>query len=405
MVSHADVLPGMTRHVHLDPVGGMAGDMFIAAVLDAFSELTAGAIEAAERVAHVKCALLPHKDHVLAGARFRVEDRQSRGHEHASHVHARWADIRARIEASGLEAAVKAHAVGIFTALARAEGKIHGTSPEQVTFHEVGAADSIADIVAVAWLIHALGPATWSVGPLPLGSGMIMTAHGPLPVPAPATALLLRGLRVVDDGVPGERVTPTGAAILRHLGCGVRPGGLRMAASGTGFGTRTLPNLSNCLRLLAFDRVSGVADPGVPHRSLVAVTFEVDDQSAEDLSVGLERLRGMSEVHDVLMMPAYGKKGRMTNHIQVLAAAEAEEAVVAACFAQTTTIGLRTQIVSARALPRRTASVALPGGSVRVKLAERPGGATVKAELDDLAQADTHAARARLRRLAEDAAR
>ena len=222
------------------------------------------------------------------------------------------------------------------------------------------------------------------------------------PCRAPATALLLQGLPVADDGIAGERVTPTGAAILRHLGCGARPSDLRMGLTGIGFGTRTLPGLSNCLRLLVFEREG--ASSAIPHRNLLVISFEVDDQSPEDLATGLERLRTLPEVHDVLTMPATGKKGRLTMHVQVLASATGEEKVVAACFAQTTTIGLRTQLVSARALPRRIASVQTPAGEVRVKLVDRPGGSTAKAELDDLAPTETHAGRARLRRAAEDGA-
>jgi uncharacterized protein (TIGR00299 family) protein len=415
------------RHIHLDPVGGIAGDMFIAALLDALPDLAPGAIAAAEALAPVRCALHAHRDHVLAGSRFTVAEHahdhghghgHSHGHDHGhdhdhhhhdhphghhgDHVH--WAAIRARIAASGLAAGVKARATDIFAGLANAEGRVHGVPPEDVAFHEVGAADSIADIVAAAWLVEAIGPASWSVGPIPLGAGMVRTAHGMLPVPAPATALLLRGLAMHDDGVPGERVTPTGAAILRHLACGPRPGGLRMGPTGTGFGTRTLPGLSNCLRALVFEPEAAGPGAAVPHRTLLVVGFEVDDQSPEDLATGIDRLRAMTEVHDVLTMPAHGKKGRLTMHVQVLASPSSEEAVVAACFAQTTTIGLRTQLVSARALPRRIVSREVGGGAVRVKLAERPGGATAKAELDDLAGAGTHAARARLRRAAEDAA-
>ena len=390
------------KHLHLDPVGGVAGDMFVASLLDAFPALATGAIAAAESAAPVICALTPHKDHILAGSRFAVEERDPRRHDYEHGPHTHWSDIRHALQHAALTGSVKAHAIGIFAGLAEAEGRVHGIDAEQVAFHEVGAADSIADIVAAAWLIDAIGPATWSISPIPLGSGMIQTAHGRLPVPAPATALLLQGLPMADDGIAGERVTPTGAAILRHLGCGVRPNGLRMGATGIGFGFRTLPGLSNCLRVLVFDRDETPA--GIPHRDLLVVTFEVDDQSPEDLATGLERLRSLPEVHDVLTMPATGKKGRLTMHVQVLASVDAEEKVVAACFTQTTTIGLRTQLVSARALPRQIVSVRTPDGQIRVKRVDRPGGATAKAELDDLAPIETHAARARLRRAAEDAA-
>jgi len=388
-------------HLHLDPVGGVAGDMFVAALLDAFPDLSEAAIGAAQAIAPVRCRLLRHRDDVLSGARFEVVE----AHHHPHRHHAHWSDIRARIAGSELAPAVRRHATGIFAALADAEGRVHGIDPEQVSFHEVGAADSIADIVAAAWLIDAIGPASWSVSPLPLGSGQVMTAHGMLPIPAPATALLLEGFEVLDDGAPGERVTPTGAAILRYLGCSKRPAGLRLQRSGIGFGTRTLPDRSNCLRALVFDTVaSDTVASGGSHRDLLVVMFEVDDQSGEDLAAGIDRLRQHAAVHDVLQMPALGKKGRLATHIQVLAQPEATEDVIEACFQETTTIGLRTQVVSARALPRRTAEVPLDGATVRVKLVDRPGGVTGKAELDDLAATATHAGRARLRRRAEDTA-
>ena len=134
------------------------------------------------------------------------------------------------------------------------------------------------------------------------------------------------------------------------------------------------------------------------------ISFEVDDQSAEDLALGIDRLRTHAAVHDVIQMAAFGKKGRVTTHVQVLAQPAAAEDVIDACFQETTTIGLRTQIVSARALPRRIADVQLDGATVRVKLVDRPGGGTGKAELDDLGATATHAGRTRLRRRAEDAA-
>jgi uncharacterized protein (DUF111 family) len=309
-----------------------------------------------------------------------------------------WSDIRASIAGSALPEAVRAHAIGIFAHLAEAEARVHGIAADDVAFHEVGAADSIADILAAAWLIDALGAVTWSVASLPLGSGMVLTAHGLLPVPAPATILLLEHLATHDDGVAGERVTPTGAAILRYLQPGARLGG-RIARQGMGFGTRTLPGMSNVLRAIAFDTAAPAASQG--HRELLVVSFEIDDQSGEDLAAGVAYLRALEGVHDVLLLQAFGKKNRLATQVQVLAAPERTEAVVAACFAQTTTIGLRTQIVAARALPRRMAKATVDGTPVRVKIVERPGGATGKAEADDV-QGATHAQRTRLRRRAEE---
>ena len=136
---------------------------------------------------------------------------------HPHDGHRAWADIRAELDRSGLDVDVKKHAVAIFELLAEAEAKVHGVEAESVTFHEVGAVDSIVDIVAAAQLIALIRADRWTSAPLPIGSGRINTAHGVLPAPAPAAALLMLGLPVIDDGVPGERVTPTGAALARYL--------------------------------------------------------------------------------------------------------------------------------------------------------------------------------------------
>ena len=435
--------------IHLDPVGGLAGDMFIAAILHAFPELETNVLEAITAVepglAHA-CRLQPHNDRVLQGARFVVgevaavpghrhdhspghrdhhEHDHSHGpnghhhpHEHGTghhlhppesaphdHGHTPWAVIRERLERAALSPEVRAHAIGIFEGLARAEAQVHGIEVNAVAFHEVGAVDSIADIVGAAALIAALGGRDgWSVAALPLGSGQVRTAHGFLPVPAPATTLLLAGFLTVDDGVPGERVTPTGAAILRYLNC--RPTAHRPARvlgrMGIGFGTRTLPGRSNCLRVLAFEGA-----PIQPRREEVAVIeFETDDQSPEDLALGLESLRGEAAVLDVLQTTAFGKKGRLVTCVRVLARPEALETVVAACFRETTTIGLRHQVVARVALERRAEEVELDGQTFRVKTVERPGvGRTVKLEAADLEQiAGGQGERAQLRGRVERAA-
>ncbi len=388
------------RHIHLHPLGGAAGDMFVACLLDAFPEHRAAAVEAAEGLASVRCRLLPHGDGTLTGSRFVVDDAP---HDHG-HGHAHWRDIRARLEDSRLAPAVRAHAIGIFAVLAEAEGRVHGVPTDAVTFHEVGAADSIADIVAAAAVIAALAPARWSVASLPMGGGTVQTGHGTMPVPAPATALLLEGFAMHDDGITGERVTPTGAAILRYLECRAAPARGTLRRSGYGFGTRRLPGLSNCLRALVFEAEGAAAAPG--HRELAVISFEVDDQSGEDLATGLDRLRALPGVHDVLQMAAFGKKSRLAVHVQVLAAPDALDAAIEACFRETTTIGLRTHLVEGRALARRFAAVEVDGQETTVKLVERPGedGATVvtgKAEADHLRPVPSHAARTRLRQEAE----
>lgn len=317
---------------------------------------------------------------------------------------ARW------LQDAGLPEPVCRHALAIFRELAESEAAVHGVAVETVEFHEVGSWDSIIDIVAAAFLIEAVGPARWTCAPLPLGSGTVRTAHGVMPVPAPATLHLLRGLPVIDDGLPGERVTPTGAAIVRYL-VGSRPargaeGAMTVRASGLGFGRRVLPDRPNALRCTAFVPVEAVAPSavGAPRDDAVdTLEFEVDDQTAEDLAVGLERLRARGDVLQVFQMPVFGKKGRMATRVHVVAREGAGEAVARACFVETTTIGLRCQRLERRTLAR--ADVATAGehaGRLRVKLCDRPNALTAKAEMDDLArQPGGQAGREQVRRAAE----
>jgi uncharacterized protein (TIGR00299 family) protein len=391
-------------HLHLDPVGGVAGDMFIAAVLDAFPRLRDGmlaAIRQAGLPADIRLELTAHSDHALTGARFLVEEGHHRGAP--QHRHTAFRDIRSMLQKAALDEGVGRHALGIFSLLAEAEGRVHGMPPDEVSFHELGEWDSIADIVGAAYLIAQLTPATWSVGAIPQGSGGVKTAHGWLPVPTPATALLLEGFELVQDGLVGERVTPTGAAILRHLRAQHTPErrSRKLIGSGTGFGTKQFPGLSNCLRLLAFDE-SGVA---IETDRVAQLAFEVDDQSAEDLAIALDRLRAHPSVLDVLQIPAFGKKGRVTMHVEVLLEPHDMENVVEMCFSETTTLGVRRQMIERSKLARSMRTLESSGRQVRVKVAQRPSGRTAKVEADDLRSvAGGRTERERLRRDAESAA-
>jgi uncharacterized protein (TIGR00299 family) protein len=388
-----------TRHVHLDPLGGIAGDMFLAALLDTRPELAAGAfaaMRAAGLPADWRAELVRHADGVLAGRRVVIAGPEGTAHDHGPGT---FCAIRARLQEAPLERPVRERAVAIFAELAAAEARVHGIAPDDVHFHELADWDSIADIVGAAWLIEALGAPTFSSAPLPQGSGRIVTAHGSLPVPAPATALLLEGMAVLDDGIPGERVTPTGAAILRHLaaGPGLPGGAWRLAATGIGFGTKRLPGLSNVVRALAYEAVDEA-----PQRAdrVAAIAFEVDDQSAEDLAVGLDRLRATDGVLDVIQLAAIGKKGRLATQVQILTRPERVEAVIERCFTETTTIGLRWRIETRAVLARELVALATPDGEVTVKRVARPGGSTTaKAEINAVRDlAGGHAAREERRR-------
>ncbi len=401
-----------TLHVHLDVVGGIAGDMFVAAMLDAFPDLAAEVTQAVAAtgmrpmpaVAHIA-----HNDGVLAGSRFDVSLPGQPAHAHQyvhqhphqhSHQHVHWAAIRNNLLQCALPEPVKARAIDIFQLLAEAEARVHGTLPETVSFHEVGAWDSIADIVAAACLIERIGASGWSVGSLPQGGGRVATAHGELPVPAPATAILLEGFDLHDDGIGGERVTPTGAAILRYLSPSTAPGGERgkLARCGYGFGTRRLPGLSNVLRAMCFETASSTATS----RDVIGMlSFEVDDQTPEDLAVGLERIRSFPGVVDVTQATVTGKHGRATARIQVLARPGRLEEVAQVCFAETTTIGIRVQEVQRVILNRSE----VESEDLRVKIVRRPQGMTAKADISDVAGIDSgHAGRTGRREAAETAA-
>ena len=203
---------------------------------------------------------------------------------------------------------------------------------------------------------------------MPLGRGTVRTAHGELPVPAPAAAWLLRGLPCTDDGLAGERVTPTGAAILRYVNATdeILPAGVSLATTGTGAGGRELPDRPNVLRILSFALTASTTGDRI-----TTIRFDVDDQSPEDLAIGLEHLRSVPGVLDVLSWTAQGKKGRTAFCVQVLAASAQRDAVLRACLAETATLGARWHEDLRALLPRREIA-----GDLRVKRSVRPGGRT-----------------------------
>jgi uncharacterized protein (TIGR00299 family) protein len=428
------------RHVHLQPLGGIAGDMFVAAMLDAFPHLAAqvlndvaavlpkGLGEARlERVSRNGIAAA-HFFLDAAGAPSPAPDPSSRAaaesahgathaqhHHHdaaANHVHdghaphgephrhghehgsGNYAALRGLIEHSTLPRSTARHALGILRVIAEAESAIHGVPLDDVHFHEIADWDSVMDVVAAGSVISGVGDVEWSVDALPLGSGGVRTQHGFLPVPSPATSSILQGYRWHSDGVEGERVTPTGAAIVRYLvspaSSNAEPQGV-LSTSGYGAGTRNLPGLANVLRVLAFERSAH----GRSREDRVAVVqFDVDDMTGEEIGLAADRLRGEPGVLDVVLVPGLGKKGRPVTLFQVLALPDALERCGNAIFLETSTIGLRWMLCDRRILPR---SVDRPGDDgMRVKEVQRPNGTTTrKVESDDLdAVGGLHARRA-----------
>ncbi|MDA9994090.1 LarC family nickel insertion protein [Burkholderiales bacterium] len=380
--------------IHLDPIGGVAGDMFIAAILDAkpeWYEDMCASIRTAGLPQEVELSLRPHADFALTGTRFNVSELGTHEHHHTPFV-----KIRDMLSHSTLESGVRQTAIDIFCLLAEAEAAVHGKSIETISFHEVGEWDSIADIVGAAFLIDRAS-ATWTIGALPLGRGTIDTSHGKLPVPTPATVSLLEGFSFDDDGLDGERITPTGAAILAYLKpqqFGVAQGG-KLVASGTGFGTKTFPKKSNVLRALMLSTdVQGAA----LHDMVYQIEFDVDDQSAEDLAIGLTHIRSLPTVLDVSQTALFGKKGRVATAIRVLATTEDVDKVFEACFFETTTIGLRFGEVKRLTLDRWEKQFDAEGKKWSCKLVSRSGATTLKVESDNLIGTKGYANRERLRR-------
>ncbi|MCS0500859.1 LarC family nickel insertion protein [Ancylobacter mangrovi] len=428
------------RHVHLDAVGGIAGDMFVAAMLDALPELTGRVMGDVDAVLPPDVGRARLVDGLSAGIRVRRlvwqgepdhVDEPAHGHDHPhaheaahgstherghthghDHVHGdhphgdhaadsgTFAEMRARIAAAPLSAGTAEQAIGILTALAEAEAHVHRMPVEDVHFHEIADWDSLLDVVAAGSLIAALGDASWSVSELPLGGGTVKTRHGLMPVPAPATARLLEGFAWRDDGVGGERVTPTGAAILRHLRAGwQRPGG-RLAATGTGAGTRELPGMPNILRAMVTEVTEAVEAPA--DETVAELAFDIDDMTGEEIASAAQRLREIDGVLDLSLVSLMGKKGRPFSGFRLLVRPDALDDVAARCLVETSTIGLRWHMVSRRRLGRAARSVATDEGRLRLKEVVRPDGrVTRKAESDDLA-ARTLGERREIKRRIED---
>jgi uncharacterized protein (TIGR00299 family) protein len=386
------------RHVHLDTVGGVAGDMFVAAMLDALPELEARVradLRAALPAAAGRVELTAGTSGGLAVRRFALVPPLDP--PPPSPIH--YGDIVALIEAAPLAPGSAEQALAILKRLGEAESRIHGVPLAAVHFHEIADWDSLADVVAAGSIAAALDGATWSVSDLPRGGGRVRTRHGLMPVPAPATALLLAGFRLIDDGVSGERVTPTGAAILAHLVDPEArpPAGARLLSSGLGAGTRQLPDMPNIVRAMVHDLAARPANDVV-----AVIAFDVDDMTGEEIGQAAERLRAAAGVLDLALSQHLGKKSRPLIEFRLLVEPAHREAVIDLCLVETSTIGLRWHEAQRRVLPRRAELIDGPDGQLRLKAVTRPDGSvTAKVEADDLGGLDGLAARRRAARRTE----
>ena len=277
--------------------------------------------------------------------------------------------IRAILEKSDAPPPVRAKADAIFLAITKAEAEIHGTTLERVHLHEVGAVDSILDIVGSVWGFHLLGIERIHHTPPMVGDGTVTAAHGEMPVPAPATLKLLEGI-AFRSGPPGsgELVTPTGAALLKILSAGEPPAGYLPIRSGYGAGTKDFPKRANALRLTIAD-----AEGQAEAESLVELVADIDDMSPEYIAAMSDAVREAGAL-DVTLLSTIMKRGRPGTRIEVLARIETVAACERILFLESSTLGVRRRFVTRTALERSTETVEVLGHSISVKLAVLPDG-------------------------------
>ena len=389
--------------IHLDLIGGLAGDMFVAAMIDALPGLEPLVQAELAKVRPDGGALPRFTQTTRGGLRARRIELDTSAHEDHVHSGTPYVTLRARIADARLSAPTRDHALAILEWLGKAEAQVHGTSIDDVHFHELADWDSMLDVVAAGCVAGALDGARWSASALPLGGGTIRAEHGVLPVPGPATAWLATGYAWHDDGVAGERVTPTGAAILRHLvapsHCGGPRDGGRLVAVGHGAGTRALDGVPNIVRAWIVEHATSGAD------EITVLEFDVDDMTGEEIAFAADRLRADPGVIDVSIGTRSGKKGRPVADFRLLVRPHAVDAVAHACFAETSTLGLRIRDERRMIVARTEVATRVGDSALSVKIARRPGGErTAKAAHDDVAATGGLAQRRRLRASGEQRA-
>ena len=304
------------------------------------------------------------------------EDHTHESHEHHEHApHRSLSIILKIIQDASIQDSVKRRSAHAFQLLGEAEAAIHSIPIEKVHFHEVGAVDTIVDIVCAAAGCEALGVSRWMASPLNVGSGTVKCAHGTLPVPAPATLALLGDAPVYAAGTPMERVTPTGAAVLRMLDVtyGTLPA-MRVEARGYGAGGRDTPGEPNLLRLLV-----GEAEEGAENTESIAVIETVVDDATPQLLAYVSELLLEAGAWDVYRLPVQMKKGRTGVQITVLSSPEAMPELRDLLLRETTTIGLRWRLENKMALAREFMEVNTEWGKVRIKIARWPTGEVANA--------------------------
>jgi pyridinium-3,5-bisthiocarboxylic acid mononucleotide nickel chelatase len=362
------------RIAYGDLIGGVSGDMFVAALLDLGLPLDRLRAEL-KKIPTLQFDIRSRKKtiHSLRASQFQVTCPK---HE----APRSWKQIRDLIKRSKLDPAVKSTSSEIFAALAAAEAKIHGVPIDQVHFHEVGATDSIVDIVAAAVGVRELAIEAFYFSVIPLGHGMISSAHGVLPAPGPATLELLRGLPVMGIDVDTETVTPTGAAIVRTLGkTFANQPAMTIEKIGYGAGKREFAERPNLFRIIL-----GRADSSASLEEMLVIETNIDDMNPQLFDHVMDRLFAAG-ARDVFLAPIQMKKNRPATLLSVIAEPRHRQKLSEIIFKETSTLGLRYHLVSRMILKREMKKVKTRFGEVRVKIIEQLDGSRRAApEYDDL---------------------
>ena len=349
---------------YLDCFSGISGDMLLGALLDAglpFNELEK-VIQSLPLTGYTLKAQ-KEKRNSLVGTRFIVTVNEE------THPHRRLEDIKAIIRKGDLSETTQEKAVQIFTAIADKEAKVHDCAPDEIHFHEVGAVDSIVDIIGGVFGIEFLRIQSLYASPLPLGSGFVDAAHGRIPIPAPATIALLKDVPVYDSGLSQEMVTPTGAALVQGLAdsFGTMPP-MVVKAVGYGVGSRELPDRPNLLRILI-----GKQQTDIHIETVVMLEANLDDMNPEWWGYMMEQLLNAGAL-DVIFYPIQMKKNRPGIHLEVMGRPQDKDMLMDIIFKESTTLGVRFHYGQRTILNRSMDQVDTPWGMMDVKRIFRSDG-------------------------------
>ncbi len=343
---------------YLDAFSGISGDMTVGALIDAGADGTRLVQALEELGTGAKFEVEKTKRRGIAASKFRVLGGDTKGHRHLKHI----LEI---IDKSGISARAKQNASAVFQRLGEAEAKVHDISIEKVHFHEVGAVDSICDIVGACIGFDLLDVGAVYSSAVNVGSGTVKTEHGVLPVPAPATSELLTGKPIYSRGPSLELTTPTGAAIATTLAAEFGPPPpMRLIASGYGAGDYDFPEHANVLRVL-IGETSGAEESTM----VTVLEANIDDSSPQVLGYAMERLLETGAL-DVTLSSVLMKKSRPGTLLRVIAHPEDRETLARVIFEETSTLGLRIYSAERRVKSRSMMNVETPHGSVRVKISE-----------------------------------